>query len=59
MPSIIVMIATGAPLVHSQCKRLAQRAAIELARLGGMGYNGSGDIRPAFATGDHLPNETQ
>ena len=57
--SIIVIIATDAPLVHSQCKRLAQRATIGLARVGGMGYNGSGDIFLAFATGNHLANETQ
>ena len=52
--SIIVIIATDAPLVHSQCKRLAQRATIGLARVGGMGYNGSGDIFLAFATGNQL-----
>ncbi len=57
--SIIVIIATDAPLVHSQCKRLAQRATIGLARVGGMGYNGSGDIFLAFATGNHLASETQ
>ena len=57
--SIIVIIATDAPLVHSQCKRLAQRATIGLARVGGMGYNGSGDIFLAFATGNHLANDTQ
>jgi len=57
--SIIVIIATDAPLVHSQCKRLAQRATIGLARVGGMGYNGSGDIFLAFATGNPLAIETQ
>ena len=57
--SIIVIIATDAPLVHSQCKRLAQRATIGLARVGGMGYNGSGDIFLAFATGNQLASETQ
>jgi len=57
--SIIVIIATDAPLVHSQCKRLAQRATIGLARVGGMGYNGSGDIFLAFATGNQLVSETQ
>ena len=57
--SIIVIIATDAPLVHSQCKRLAQRATIGLARVGGMGYNGSGDIFLAFATGNNLASETQ
>ncbi|MEM7028732.1 MAG: P1 family peptidase [Chloroflexota bacterium] len=57
--SIIVIIATDAPLVHSQCKRLAQRATIGLARVGGTGHNGSGDIFLAFATGNHLANDTQ
>ena len=57
--SIIVIIATDAPLVHSQCKRLAQRATIGLARVGGMGYNGSGDIFLAFATGNQLASKTQ
>lgn len=57
--SIIVIIATDAPLLHSQCKRLAQRATIGLARVGGMGYNSSGDIFLAFATGNQLANETQ
>lgn len=57
--SIIVIIATDAPLVHFQCKRLAQRATIGLARAGGMAYNGSGDIFLAFATGNQLASETQ
>jgi len=57
--SIIVIIATDAPLVHSQCKRLAQRATIGLARVGGMGYNGSGDIFLAFATGNQLASKTR
>ena len=57
--SIIVIIATDAPLVHSQCKRLAQRATIGLARVGGTGHHGSGDIFLAFATGNHLASETQ
>ena len=57
--SIIVIIATDAPLVHSQCKRLAQRATIGLARVGGMGYNGSGDIFLAFSTGNNLASEMQ
>ena len=57
--SIIVIIATNAPLVHSQCKRLAQRATVGLARVGGIGYNGSGDIFLAFATGNQLAKDTQ
>lgn len=53
--SIIVIIATDAPLVADQCRRLAQRATVGLARVGGTGRNGSGDIFLAFATGNHLP----
>lgn len=53
--SIIVIIATDAPLLPIQCKRLARRATVGLARVGGTGHNGSGDIFLAFATGNHLP----
>ncbi len=56
--SIIVVIATDAPLLPQQCKRLAQRATVGLARVGGTGYNGSGDIFLAFATGNHVPLAT-
>lgn len=52
--SIIVIIATDAPLLPGQCRRLAQRATVGLARVGGVGHNGSGDIFLAFATGNHL-----
>ncbi|MBE9179500.1 P1 family peptidase [Oculatella sp. LEGE 06141] len=53
--SIIVVIATDAPLLPAQCKRLAKRATVGLARVGGTGHNSSGDIFLAFATGNHLP----
>jgi len=53
--SIIVVIATDAPLLPVQCKRLAQRATVGLARVGGLGFNSSGDIFLAFATGNYLP----
>ena len=53
--SIIVVIATDAPLLPVQCTRLAKRATVGLARVGGIGANGSGDIFLAFATGNHLP----
>ncbi|MCB9160311.1 MAG: P1 family peptidase [Caldilineaceae bacterium] len=55
LSSIIVVIATDAPLLPFQCDRLAQRATVGLARVGGIGHNGSGDIFLAFATGNHLP----
>lgn len=52
--SIIIVVATDAPLIPTQCKRLAQRATVGLARTGGVGHNGSGDIFLAFATGNHV-----
>jgi len=55
MGSIIIVVATDAPLLSVQCKRLAQRATLGLARVGGIGHNRSGDIFLAFATGNHLP----
>ena len=48
--SIIVCIATDAPLLPHQCKRLARRAALGLARLGSVAQHSSGDIFLAFST---------
>lgn len=48
--SLIVIIATDAPLLPHQLKRLAKRATIGMARTGSMGGNGSGDIFMAFST---------
>ncbi|CAN5875624.1 P1 family peptidase [soil metagenome] len=53
--SIITIVATDAPLLAVQCRRIAQRTVVGLARVGGTGRNGSGDISLAFATGNHLP----
>jgi D-aminopeptidase len=53
--SIIVVVATDAPLLPVQCKRLAQRATVGTALVGNVGWNGSGDIFLAFATGNHIP----
>jgi D-aminopeptidase len=50
--SIIVLAATDAPLLPHQCERLAQRAALGVARTGGAGENSSGDFAIAFATGN-------
>ena len=50
--SIIVVLATDAPLLPIQCDRLAMRASIGLGRMGGGLDNGSGDIFFAFATGN-------
>ena len=48
--SIIVIVATDAPLLPHQLKRLARRVPIGIGRVGGMGGNGSGDIFLAFST---------
>jgi L-aminopeptidase/D-esterase-like protein len=48
--SIIIVVATDAPLMPHQCKRLAKRAAMGLARTGSHAGNGSGDIMIAFST---------
>ena len=48
--SIIVVLATDAPLDHRQLRRLAMRAAAGIARMGSSFGHGSGDIAIAFAT---------
>jgi D-aminopeptidase len=50
--SIIVVLATDAPLLPTQCDRLARRAGIGLGRVGGGLDDGSGDIFFALATGN-------
>lgn len=52
--SIIVVLATDAPLIPLQCQRLARRATTGLSWVGGIGANGSGDIFIAFSTGNHI-----
>jgi D-aminopeptidase len=48
--SIIVVLATDAPLLPHQLQRLAQRAGLGIARMGGSGGHSSGDIFLAFST---------
>jgi D-aminopeptidase len=48
--SIIIVVATDAPLMPHQLKRLTKRAALGLARNGSVASNGSGDIFIAFST---------
>lgn len=48
--SIIVIVATDAPLLPNQCARLAQRAGLGVARTGGVGEHWSGDLFLAFST---------
>jgi D-aminopeptidase len=54
--SCIVVLATDAPLHPRQCKRLAKRAALGLARTGSTARDGSGEIIVAFATGNIIPS---
>ena len=48
--SIIIVVATDAPLLPHQLKRIARRASLGVARTGGTASNGSGDIFVAFST---------
>ncbi|HEX8060640.1 MAG TPA: P1 family peptidase [Cyclobacteriaceae bacterium] len=48
--SIIVVVATDAPLLPHQLKRIAQRVSLGIGVVGGRGTNGSGDIFIAFST---------
>jgi len=61
--SIIIVIATDAPIDHRNLKRLAARSMMGLARTGAAGSNGSGDYAIAFSTATelrirNLPNES-
>lgn len=68
--SIIVVVATDAPLLPHQLRRIAARVPIGVGKMGGRGENGSGDIFIAFSTAnptafqreafsriDELPND--
>ena len=68
--SIIVVVATDAPLLPHQLKRIATRVSLGIGQVGGRGNNGSGDIFIAFSTAnptafqrdsftklDELPND--
>ena len=50
MGSIIIVVATDAPLLPHQLERVAKRASLGVGRMGGLGENGSGDIFIAFST---------
>ena len=52
--SIIVLVATDAPILPHQCARLAKRAALGIGRTGGLGEDSSGDLLLAFATGNRI-----
>jgi len=55
--SVMVVVATDAPLDHRQLKRVAKRVSLGLARTGFYGSNGSGDFFIAFSTAAIVPNE--
>lgn len=55
--SLIVIVATDAPLLPHQLKRVARRVTLGMARTGSLGGNGSGDIFLAFSTAN--PEVTQ
>jgi D-aminopeptidase len=52
--SVIAIIATDAPLMPHQLKRLARRVPLGLARTGTIGHHGSGDLFLAFSTANEL-----
>jgi len=52
--SVVVIIATDAPLIPTQLKRLARRATLGLGRVGSIGHSGSGDIFLAFSTANRM-----
>ncbi|MDQ1533295.1 MAG: D-aminopeptidase [Actinomycetota bacterium] len=56
--SCIVIVATDAPLSHSQCERIARRAGLGLARTGSTARHGSGEIFCAFSTTHRGHRET-
>jgi L-aminopeptidase/D-esterase-like protein len=53
--SIIIVVATDAPLLPHQLKRIARRASLGLARTGSVSGNGSGDLFLAFSTAKGTP----
>ena len=55
--SIIIVVATDAPLLPHQLKRMARRAALGLARNGSYAGNGSGDIFIAFSTANQTASQ--
>jgi D-aminopeptidase len=54
--SIIVVVATDAPLLPHQLARVAQRPTIGIARMGGVGEHSSGDLFIAFSTANRVPS---
>jgi D-aminopeptidase len=57
--SIIVVVATDAPLLPLQLQRVCKRAALGVGRVGSFAAHGSGEIMIAFSTGNRVPRETE
>ena len=57
--SIIIVVATDAPLLPQQLQRLARRASLGLARNGSYSGDGSGDLFLAFSTANEAANQTK
>jgi len=55
--SIIIVVATNAPLVSAQLDRLCKRATLGLGRVGGTSGDGSGDIFMSFSTANPLADD--
>lgn len=56
--SIIIVLATDAPLHPTQLERLAKRTTVGLSRVGGYGHNPSGDLFLAFSTANKIPAQS-
>jgi D-aminopeptidase len=54
--SIVVVVATDAPLDHLKLERLASKAPLGLARTGARSHHGSGDLFIAFSTANRVPH---
>lgn len=52
--SIVMVVATNAPLLDRQLRRLAKRAVLGMARTGSLGGSGSGDVVLAFSTAESV-----
>lgn len=57
--SIIVVVATDAPLLPNQLERMAERVGLGIGRMGGKGENSSGDIFLAFSTANREVAQTE
>lgn len=55
--SVMIIVATNAPVNERQLKRFAKRATVGLSRTGTTVHNGSGDIVIAFSNGYTIPHE--